>query len=854
MKTKLNFTARITHPWSLVTLLLLSTLNSQLATCFAQGTAFTYQGRLNSGSGLATGSFDVTFTLFATNVTGIAITGPVTNAATGVTNGLFTTTVDFGPGVFLGANRWLELAVRTNGAANFTALAPRQALTAVPYAVMAGSASNLLGALPASQLTGTIPAAAVNGTYNGAVTFNNGANIFDGSFFGQFFGSSFTGGFFTGQFLGDGSGLANLNASQLSSGTVSSARLAGNVALLNSNQTFIGQNVFAQGIGIGRSNSIFAVDAQANQAVLRLTSTNAVFGSVLVLQNQSTNVSQYAGAINFNDAAANTPGQIAYLKPNATNFNTDVMVFRVGYAAGLSLVADSRGVGVPSLIGGFSGNQISTLGSGGNVIAGGGYPGIPNTISSNSSGVFIGAGSLNQVGPDAGDSVIGGGFRNTIFSGNALIGGGYGNVIQPDSPYATISGGVLNSIETNALGATIAGGDRNTNGLGAYRSFIGGGIFNAIFSGYSVIGGGDQNFIRDNANYSVIGGGSLNVISNAAVGVFIGGGVGNKVMTNANYAVIGGGIFGVVSGVAGVIGGGGINRATNNNIFQQPNRVGGLSAVVPGGAGNTANGDFSFAAGRRAQALHDGAFVLADSQDTPFSSTTTNQFSVRANGGVRLETAGAGVTVDGQAIFSGTDGSALNNVNAATLNGSPASAFAPASGSTNYIQNQSASPQSASLYINGTARVAGLLRSGSETGTSQLPSPAGLIVRRINPTTPATNFIIALARTQGNVTNIVLVRDGTAAGFQIQYPTNTGPLTIACMGMDNTGAQKNFYTNFTTFNAGTVQIYSNAQNIVHFQCTFGNTYDAGQHLTQVTLSRYYTDSFWSGTLISTFNQ
>jgi hypothetical protein len=39
-------------------LLLLSMLNPQSSTCLAQGTAFTYRGRLNEGTGLANGSYD----------------------------------------------------------------------------------------------------------------------------------------------------------------------------------------------------------------------------------------------------------------------------------------------------------------------------------------------------------------------------------------------------------------------------------------------------------------------------------------------------------------------------------------------------------------------------------------------------------------------------------------------------------------------------------------------------------------------------------------------------------------------------------------------------------------------------
>jgi hypothetical protein len=59
---------------------------------------------------------------------------------------------------------------------------------------------------------------------------------------------------------------------------------------------------------------------------------------------------------------------------------------------------------------------------------------------------------------------------------------------------------------------------------------------------------------------------------------------------------------------------------------------------VPGGYGNLADGFFSFAAGRYAQALHQGSFVWADSSVGPFSSTTNDEFSIGATGGVRIQT------------------------------------------------------------------------------------------------------------------------------------------------------------------------------------------------------------------------
>jgi hypothetical protein len=128
----------------------------------AQGTAFTYQGRLNDGGQAASGNYDLTFRLFGANSGGSSIAGPLTNSATAVTNGLFTVTLDFG-GAFDGTARWLEIGVRTNGSGGFTTLSPRQSLTPAPYAIFANSASNLTGTLPASQLSGQVNASYLGG-------------------------------------------------------------------------------------------------------------------------------------------------------------------------------------------------------------------------------------------------------------------------------------------------------------------------------------------------------------------------------------------------------------------------------------------------------------------------------------------------------------------------------------------------------------------------------------------------------------------------------------------------------------------------------------------------------------------
>ena len=77
----------------LIALALLSTLNLQPSTAFAAplGTAFTYQGRLTDGANPATGIYDFRFTIYDAATNG-GISGVLTNAATPVTNGLFTVT------------------------------------------------------------------------------------------------------------------------------------------------------------------------------------------------------------------------------------------------------------------------------------------------------------------------------------------------------------------------------------------------------------------------------------------------------------------------------------------------------------------------------------------------------------------------------------------------------------------------------------------------------------------------------------------------------------------------------------------------------------------------------------------
>src|ERR1035438_8700947 len=143
MKTK--------HPPKIAgALLLFAILSVQSSTVFAQGTAFTYQGRLNTGTNPATGTYDLTFSLYNAGTGGSQTGSLLTNSSVGVTNGLFTVSVDFGA-VFTGTPYWLQIGVRTNATGAFTPLTPRQQLTPAPYAIFADTANNLNNGLTVQQ-------------------------------------------------------------------------------------------------------------------------------------------------------------------------------------------------------------------------------------------------------------------------------------------------------------------------------------------------------------------------------------------------------------------------------------------------------------------------------------------------------------------------------------------------------------------------------------------------------------------------------------------------------------------------------------------------------------------------------
>ncbi|MFN2271679.1 MAG: hypothetical protein ACK2US_12630 [Anaerolineae bacterium] len=96
-------------------------------------TAFTYQGKLESGGVAVNDTCDFRFRLYDAASGGNPVGITVTHTSVAVTQGLFSVQLDFGDGPFNGDDRYLETAVRCSGDPTYTTLITRQPLTPAPY-------------------------------------------------------------------------------------------------------------------------------------------------------------------------------------------------------------------------------------------------------------------------------------------------------------------------------------------------------------------------------------------------------------------------------------------------------------------------------------------------------------------------------------------------------------------------------------------------------------------------------------------------------------------------------------------------------------------------------------------------
>jgi hypothetical protein len=678
---------RVQNSLTRVALLLIFTL-LPLAT-WAEGTAFTYQGQLRSDGNPASGTYDLTFTLYTTGSGGTPVAGPVTNNAVVVTNGLFTVTMDFGASVWNGATNWLEIAVQTNGGSGFATLTPRQEVAPTPYAITAGN------------LTGS----GLSGTYANQIDLNNVANQF------------------TGHFTGNGSGVTGVNALTLNGLAASNFwQTAGNAGTTAGNN-FIG-TTDNQPLELhinGQRALRLEPDTNGAPNVIGGSSVNYVSSGVIGATIGGGGAVNYSGSTYSNSVTAIfgtvsggfqnvTGGEIATISGGFFNTASGIGAFIGG---GAENNASNGG----STVGG---GQNNTNSGGGATIAGGEF----NVASGN--GAFIGGGGFDgfiwqgNVASGAA-SVVSGGLTNLATNNYATVGGGSNNlsgglgstvgggiINTATGDYSTASGGNLNF--ATGLDAAIGGGSQNAavgedsavaGGIANHagdEAFVGGGFENFAGGLYATIGGGQENeaegslfgcstvgggyLNRATADFTAVLGGFDNIASGtgafiggggyngsafggnqasgtvsavaggfgniaSGVGAFIGGGGYDSVTTEANVAsgdgsVIGGGVANLATNFEATVGGGNANVATGQESTVgggAANAASGQYSTVPGGVDNIASGFASFAAGDGANANYALSFVWSDgegeSADRPY------QFKIQAAGGVVMDVSGS---------------------------------------------------------------------------------------------------------------------------------------------------------------------------------------------------------------------
>ena len=483
----------------------------------AQTTAFTYQGKLADNGADVNGLYDFTMTLWDAGTNGTQI-GPTLNLVNRqVTDGIFTLTLNFGPGVFTGQFRFLEISLKPSGSSDPpTVLSPRQLVVSAPYAIKSlGSISAdslsvacancitagqilsvnggaIIGSIPLSAL----PPGSANYIQNGATeqpssTFNisgiGRASTFDAATQFSIGGNRILGNAgFNNLFAGVAAGLSNTTGDNNSfygqqTGTFNTSgngnsffgSLAGQANNTGSENSFFGRGAgFSNTIGSG--NSYFGSNAGRlnvggnNNSFFGLTAGSGTIGS------DNAFFGANAGKLNTNGANNSFFGSSSGVNNSASNNSF------FGKSAGASNTtgANNAFLGADSGASNVSGSNNSFFGR---------SSGLTNTTGSLNAFFGTEAGSANVAG--GGNSFFGwrAGFSNTS-NGNSFFGKAAGtnnstgfnnsffgwetgfNNKGNNNAFFGVSAGFANDANDNSLFGASAG---SSNTTGFLNTFVG---------------------------------------------------------------------------------------------------------------------------------------------------------------------------------------------------------------------------------------------------------------------------------------------------------------------------------------------------------------------------------------------
>ncbi len=410
----------------------------------ALGAGFTYQGRLDNGAPV-TDTCGFQFGLWDAPGGG-AQAGVTQTVSAAVTDGVFTALLnsgaEFGSGAFDGDARYLAMAVRCPDSGPYTPLAPRQPLTAAPYALYA------LGA-PWDGLSG-VPAG-----------FADGVDDVGASNVWSLAGNAAAPGDFAGT-------TNNMTLTLAVSGTTAYRLVPTNGVpnlLGGAASNTISGTVTGATIGGGEFNSVRSTGATIGGGQFNIAS-----GSYSTIAGGQFNLA--SGDYAYVSGSANIASGIWSTVGGTVNTVTATAAAIAG--GGLNVAAGAYGT-----IGGGFGNVITATAP--NAVIGGGAT---NTASGEAAA--IGGGESNTASDEY--TTIGGGFSGSASAGYTTVSGGYDNTASAIG--ATVAGGSSNI--ASDLRATVSGGNGNT--ASSDYATVAGGNANTASGVAATVAGGQSNF------------------------------------------------------------------------------------------------------------------------------------------------------------------------------------------------------------------------------------------------------------------------------------------------------------------------------------------------------------------------
>jgi hypothetical protein len=491
------------------------------------------------------------------------------------------------------------------------------------------------------------------------------------------------------------------------------------------------------------SSVVPTVTARTKQGTTQLSSSPYINNGTALQVGANFNIDGSGSAASLNAASqfslAGTPvlgingTSSLFVGPGAGQSNTGSQNTFIGLSAGQSNTTgtDLTFVGALSGLSNSSGNYNSFMGT---------NSGLSNTTGSLLTFLGMQSGFSNTTGSY--NSFVGtnSGYANTTGNFNSFVGTGSGGSNTSGS-YLTFMGmrsGLSNTTGNyNSFLGTYAGFSNTT---GSLLTFLG------MQSGYSNTTGSFNSFVGTNSGYANTSGGNNSFLGAGSGGsntsgsflTFLGmrSGLSNTTGNNNTFVGTYSGFSnntGSSNTFVGFNSGLNANPAGNNNVYVS--NLGGPSDNGTIRIGDPVSQTATYVAGISGASTNSGVPVFVDSSGKLGTAGSGLSFQQLIGTLTNAQLSGAyssAVTLSNiNNAFSGAfagNGVGLTSVNAATLGGFSAAAFAPASGSGSYVQNGTITQVGTSFNIDGNGTIGGTVNANSVNSATNYQVAGGTIL------------------------------------------------------------------------------------------------------------------------------